>query len=494
MPLCSGGQVSNNGNGGPGPNPTVPYRYDWHSSGQCLVGPSSVAGHGLHVAGTIAGNGGGLVGVAPGVRVRPIRVLGTSGSGSNYDIAQGVLYAAGLPADGGRGSLVIAPSRSPIINMSLGGPNDTPIMASAIAQASAVGSLIIVASGNSSTSVPHYPASYPQVMSVSSLGPSFGLAPYSNFGSTIAVSAPGGDTSLGDEAGVWSSVWNFQTNSPTLASYQGTSMASPHVAGVAALILSQFPTMTAAQIRQRLIATSIDLGQPGWDPQFGYGMVNALSALTNGTGLPSTLRVQLYNANTGALVATAAAGAGQSFRFPGLADGSYYVFAGGDDRNNGVIGRPGFLWGALGGSSTPAAINIIGYGPRTGSFTLGWPIEREPNNGPSSAAPLMIGGYAHGSIDPATDNDYFRIHVAQLQTVTFETGGWYGLCGFGNETDTLLDLYTSGGSLISTVDDIDFSRDRLCARLTTVLSAGTYYLRVRGYTKGLYTVAARVGP
>jgi subtilisin family serine protease len=426
---CNGGPIDESGKGGPGPDPTVPIRYDW-SQNNCAVGPSVVAGHGLHVAGTIAASAGGLLGVAPNVRIRAVRVLGVTGRGSNYDIAQGILFAAGLPADNGWGGLV-STTRAPIINMSLGGASNSLLMANAVAQAASMGSLIIAAAGNSASSAPNYPAAYAETISVSALSPNFNLAPYSNYGATIDISAPGGNTSLGDIAGVWSSVWNFQTNTATLASYQGTSMAAPHVAGVAALALSRFPGTPAGQLRQLLIGTATDYGAPGWDPIYGYGVVDALAVVTGGAGLPSTLHVHLYNAATGAHVAQVTPGGDRFFRFPGLADASYYVFAGGDDRGDGVTGRPGFIWGGRGGSSTPSSVLIDGYGVNAGSFTAGAPTEREPNSTMQSANPLMIGGYVYGQIDATGDTDWFRIQVGQPRTVTIETGGWLGMCGFG---------------------------------------------------------------
>lgn len=486
VPRCSGGQISESGKGGPGPDPTVPIRYSWSAS-QCAQGPEAVHGHGLHVAGTIAASAAGLLGVAPGVRIRAIRVLGSTGRGSNYDIAQGILYAAGLPADNGWGGLVSAPS-SPIMNLSLGGPSNSAILGNAIAQAASVGSLIIASAGNTPTAAPNYPAAYPQTVSVSALGPTFNLAPYSTFGSTIEISAPGGDLNPGLFSGVWSTAWNFQNGTPTLVSWEGTSMASPHVAGVAALVLSRFPGSSAAQIRQLLNATAIDLGSPGWDPIYGYGIVNAYGAVTAGAGLPSALHVHLFNATTGALIAKLAPPADRSFQFPGLSDGSYYVYAGGDDRGDGITGRPGFFWGARGGSASPAAVTIDGFGVRDGTFVLGLPGEREPNGSTASAGAIMIGGYAYGEINPSGDIDFHRIQVPQSRTLSIETGGWYGLCGFGSEVDTVLELFTAAGVLVALNDDIDVDRDRLCSRITTTVGAGTYFLRVRGYGSGHYYV------
>src|SRR5206468_1970742 len=161
-------------------------------------------------------------------------------SGSFYDIAQGVLYAAGLPADDGAGGTVQATSGARIINMSLGGPSGTTDLANAVTAATNAGSLIVAAAGNAGTSAPNYPAAYPEVLSVSAVGPDGLLASYSSYGSTVDIAAPGGDFADGDATfGIASTVWNFTTSTASYEVFQGTSMAAPHVSGVAALILAQ---------------------------------------------------------------------------------------------------------------------------------------------------------------------------------------------------------------------------------------------------------------
>lgn len=490
LDLCGGGTILNSGDGdGPDPDPTVPFRRRWNATLGCVAELEATGGHGLHVAGTIAASpaSGGLMGVAPGVRIRPIRVLGITGSGTNYDIAQGILYAAGLPADNGQGG-VVQTSRAPIINLSLGGPGSSAVLLDAVTRAAQAGSLLVASAGNDGGSNPNFPAAYTQVMSVSAVGPEAVRASYSTWGNTIEVTAPGGDLSYGAKGGVWSAYWNFQSSSSLFASLQGTSMAAPHVSGVAALLLSAEPGLSAAQLRARLSGTAVDLGSPGRDDFYGHGLVNALLALTQGQGFPSVLRVHLVNGATGARLATQTPAADRAFRFPGLSPGSYMVYAGLDDRGDGVTGRPGFLWGAAGGASTPTAFAMAGHGTQDASFALGWPSERESNNTFNLADVLLVGGYAYGVINPVGDVDLFRVPIHAPGTYTFETGGWIGMCGWGVEVDTILDLFSPGGVLLTSHDDIDAPNDRFCSRITTFLNPGEHFVRVRGIGTGRYTI------
>lgn len=488
VPSCSGGTVSNAGDGdGWDPDPTVPIRYGWN--GTCSTGVQANGGHGLHVAGTIAASSA-LVGVAPDVRIRPVRVLGTIGAGTNLDIAVGLIYAAGLPVEVTPELTVQVPT-APIINLSLGGSQTSQVMEEAVALATAAGSLLVAAAGNEATTAPSYPAGYPQTLSVSALRPDFGIASYSNRGTTIDVAAPGGELGWGSESGIWSTYWRFTDNAPLLAALQGTSMAAPHVSGVAALLLSHTPGLSAGQLRDILIQTATDLGTPGKDGLFGHGMVNAFAALTRGQGFPAHLRVYLTRAGTGERVASAQAGSGGTFRFPGLVDGDYRVHAGLDDRGNGITGRPGALWGSLGGSATPTQIPIEGHGVRNGSFTIGYPLEVEPNGIVSQANELAVGGYSYGTISPSGDLDLYRVRIPTAGTYTIETHGIYGMCGWGLEVDTVLDLLSESGQILATHDDIDASLDLYCSRITAPLDPGTYIVRVRGFGTGQYAVSVR---
>jgi serine protease len=188
--------------------------------------PNDDQGHGTHVAGTIAEsthNKEGCAGIAPEAKIMPIKVLSKEGYGSTGDIADGIRWAADHGAN--------------VINMSLGSPFPSAILHAACQYAYKKGVTIVCAAGNSGTEGVGYPAAFRECIAVSAVGPGGKLAPYSSYGPQIAVAAPGGDKSLGDAAGVLqNTVLNGQDD---YYSFQGTSMASPHVAGVAALLISQ---------------------------------------------------------------------------------------------------------------------------------------------------------------------------------------------------------------------------------------------------------------
>ena len=261
--------------------------------GDSRIGSSSF--HGTHVAGTIAaassfgGGGSGVAGVAPGVKIMPLRVLG-NGGGTGYDILQGVRYAAGLSNDSG----TIPPQKADVINLSLGGPGGSQAAQDVYTQARNAGVIIVAAAGNSNVSDPFYPAAYNGVISVSALDMNKQRAPYSNFGTTIDVAAPGGDTSQdlngdGYPDGVLSTVGDDSGGNIdyVFKFLQGTSMASPHMAGVVALMKSVNGNLTPDDIDNLLVRGQIveDLGTAGRDDQFGYGMIDARKAVDAATAL-----------------------------------------------------------------------------------------------------------------------------------------------------------------------------------------------------------------
>ncbi len=232
--------------------------------------------HGTHVAGTIAAitnNGIGIAGVAYGARILPIRVLGVGG-GYTSDIADGIIWAAGGNVRGIPGN----PNPAQVINLSLGGKGSCGTTSqNAINLARANGATVVVAAGNSNDDASGYtPASCSGVISVAATNRTGDRAYYSNFGSVVDVAAPGGETSINSN-GILSTLDNN-----SYAFYQGTSMAAPHVAGLAALLYEADPTITPDEVETIITDTARDF--PGTCTQCGTGIANALAAINAVTG------------------------------------------------------------------------------------------------------------------------------------------------------------------------------------------------------------------
>jgi serine protease len=183
-------------------------------------------GHGTHVAGTIAqstNNQFGVAGIAYEANLMPLKVLASWGGGTVADIAEAIKFAADNGAD--------------VINMSLGGGGESSIMKEAIEYAYKKGVVIIAAAGNSGSNAAGYPARYPHVIGVAATDSASAKAPYSNYGAGVDIAAPGGAIAGEDRSGgILQNTIDPKTNASVFSSFQGTSMAAPHVAGVAALI------------------------------------------------------------------------------------------------------------------------------------------------------------------------------------------------------------------------------------------------------------------
>lgn len=247
-------------------------------------GDKSISGqrssfHGTHVAGTVAateGNAIGGTGVAPGVKIMPVRVLGRDG-GTSIQIISGLCFAAQLNTnDSSLCGNVPQGDAADVINLSLGGPGFSNTEQAVYDAIIAKGIIVIAAAGNESVSTPYYPAAYDGVISVSATNRKTELASYSNYGNTIDVAAPGGDYS---DLGIMST-WGDDLGGSVRLTYgylQGTSMATPHVAGVAALMKSIKPELTHIEFQGLLIAGDLtqDIGSAGRDNSFGYGLIDA---------------------------------------------------------------------------------------------------------------------------------------------------------------------------------------------------------------------------
>ena len=283
--------VSNDGNGRDN-NPQDPG--DAVVAGECGTGSpaqdESSSWHGTHVAGTIAAvtnNGSGVAGVAYNAKVVPVRVLGKCG-GYTSDIADGIVWASG-------GTVASVPANANparVINMSLGGSGacDTTSQ-NAITSARSRGTVVVVAAGNSNANAANFsPASCSGVITVAATNRSGGRAYYSNYGSIVAVAAPGGDVRTSSANGILSTL-NAGTTAPgadSYAYYQGTSMATPHVVGVVALMLAKNPALTPDEVATRLKASTRAF--PATCSQCGTGIVDASAAVdaAGGTTTPPT--------------------------------------------------------------------------------------------------------------------------------------------------------------------------------------------------------------
>ena len=243
--------------------------------------------HGTHCAGIAAATSNNTVGVsgaAWNTRIMPVRVLGKNGTGTLYDTYQGVLYAAGLPNDSGR----LPEIPADIISLSLGGGNGTDQGQAVFNQVRSKGIIVVAAAGNKNAAQVDFPAAYNGVIAVSAVNITGSLASYSNTGSAVDVSAPGGDGSTdinhdGVPDGVMST-WGDDSSGTVRYRYStksGTSMATPHVAGVVALMKAVKPDLTPDEFDFYLENFSIvsDIGAVGRDNDYGYGLIDAYKAV-----------------------------------------------------------------------------------------------------------------------------------------------------------------------------------------------------------------------
>jgi thermitase len=259
--------------------------------------PDDDNGHGTHVAGIAAAcsnNHTGVAGVAWGATLMPVKVLDSSGSGYYSDVADGVIYAV----DNG----------AKIVNLSLGGPDDSSTLADAIQYAHQNGVLVVAAAGNTYGAV-LYPAAYPHVLAVAATDHFDERHPASSFGPELDIAAPG--------VSIYSTFLDGGYETLT-----GTSMAAPHVSGLAALLWSFASSLSVAQVESTIESTADDLGTPGRDDYYGYGRINAGRALSslglqtapaqaffmvgdNGGPYPASSTVQVTTLSSGPITWTA---------------------------------------------------------------------------------------------------------------------------------------------------------------------------------------------
>jgi thermitase len=246
----------------------MPGGYDWVNND---YDPRDDSGHGSWVAGIIAAqtnNSYGVAGIAQ-VSIISEKVLSGSGSGSISNVVSGILHASDLGVD--------------IISMSLGTSAYSNAMKDAVDYAVEKGCLLVAAAGNNNRSIPHYPANFDNVVAVAATfgEPDDVKAPYSNYGSWVNLSAPGGGEEIPNRVPTFGEHWVISTSNVqgAFVSSYGTSAATPHVSGLAALYKSQYPNATNREIVEALKTGADDKGEPGWDEYYGHGRINAYRTL-----------------------------------------------------------------------------------------------------------------------------------------------------------------------------------------------------------------------
>ena len=220
-----------------------------------IVAPDQLrdeSGHGTHTAGIIAARPGssGIRGICDACQLLIIKAITNTGYGSDLTVARAITIAIE------RGARVI--------NLSIGGTADTPAIRRAVADAIAHDIVVVAAAGNVTSTGPHryYPAAYPEVIAVSAIDHENRKASFATTDRAIDLVAPGVD------------IANIDTSADGIGVTQGTSTAAPQVSAAAALLRARYPMVSAMGIRRALLSASIDLGPPGRDDTFGYGLLN----------------------------------------------------------------------------------------------------------------------------------------------------------------------------------------------------------------------------
>jgi serine protease len=437
---------------------------DWFNSTECGTGyASNSSWHGTHVTGTIVAltnNSKGIAGVAYGAKVVPVRVLGRCG-GSTSDIVDAIVWASGGSVSG------IPANANParVINMSLGGSGSCGSFQSAINTARANGTVVVVAAGNSNANVSGFsPANCSGVIKVAATNRAGARASYSNYGTTITVSAPGGETNITSN-GILSTLNSGTTTQGAegYAYYQGTSMAAPHVAGLAAQILALKPNLTPDQVANYITSNARAL--PGaCSGGCGAGIINALATLqaVNG-GASNVAPVANFSFTTSGLTAN-------------FSDSS-------TDSDGSVVSRS---WN-FGDGTTSTATNPSKTYSAAGTYTVTLTVTDNggATNSKSSSVSVSSGGggsnvlqngVAVTGLSATTGNSvtYTMVVPAGATNLKFVSSG-----GTGDA-----DMYVRFGSAPTTsvYDCRPYASGNAETCNITNVQAGTYYVTMRAYS------------
>ena len=271
--------------------------------------PNDDHGHGTHVAGTVAGstnNGLGVAGIAYGASIMPIKVLDASGAGTYADLAEGIVWAAD--------------SGARVINLSLGGTLPSALLEDAVDYAHGKGAVVVAAAGNDGRGAVRYPAAYANAIAVGAVRYDRTRTTYSNYGTALDLMAPGGDLNVDQNGDYYADgvlqqtfcnpawdPWSCSQPDPRLFIYyyfSGTSMATPHVAGAAALLRQLHPEWTPAQVRSALMNTAAEPAALGSNPfDRGAGLLDLTEAISPGATLdPARLNFGVREPRGGGLL------------------------------------------------------------------------------------------------------------------------------------------------------------------------------------------------
>lgn len=314
------------------------------ATGTIVVGSCSDDNlHGTHVAGTVSAitnNGVGVAGVAPNAEFAIFKALNSAGVGFYADVIAGIHW---LHITGG----------ARIISMSIGGPQDGALDKE-LTEAYAAGTLLIAAAGNDGDSTKNWPAFHPDVVSVAATNAKDERASFSNCNSDVEVAAPGVD--------IWSTI-----PGNAYASLDGTSMATPHASGVAAMIMWAKGT-SASQTRSQLRGTADDLGASGWDSCTGYGRVNLAKALGGiapppPPPAPGAIAGKVTDGSTKAGISGATVDCGSGGKATTAADGTYSI-------TNVTVGTYTCTAGATGYRSKSQNVTVESNKTTTANFAL----------------------------------------------------------------------------------------------------------------------------